>query len=201
MLENTPTGPIGNYYDKFGSGNWMVKRLMARFKQDYADLFVQASPDRLLEVGCGEGHMLALSWQMRQGMYAGIDLGAVILQQAQQRCPAAHLAVGDGHHLPYPANYFDLVVACEVLEHVQHPALVLQEMSRVSRGYCLVSVPREPIWRALNLMRGKYIKDLGNTPGHIQHWGARGFVAEVGRILDIVEVRYPLPWTMLLCRV
>jgi hypothetical protein len=30
-------------------------------------------------------------------------------------------------------------------------------------------VPREPIWRIGNMARGRYLGDLGNTPGHIQH--------------------------------
>jgi len=62
-------------------------------------------------------------------------------------------------------------------------------------------VPREPIWRILNIARGKYIGDLGNTPGHVNHWSRRGFIDLLSRRFDVVEVRSPLPWTMALCRV
>jgi len=61
-------------------------------------------------------------------------------------------------------------------------------------------VPREPIWRALNLARGKYVRDLGNTPGHLGHWSRRGFLELLGGRLEVVAVRTPLPWTMALCR-
>ena len=37
----------------------------------------------------------------------------------------------------------------------------------------LVSVPREPLWRGLNMARGAYMRDLGNTPGHVNHWSKR----------------------------
>jgi len=72
---------------------------------------------------------------------------------------------------------------------------------RLARAGWLVSVPREPIWRMLNMARGRYLSALGNTPGHIQHWSARAFVELVGQRLDVQAVRSPLPWTMALCRV
>lgn len=64
-------------------------------------------------------------------------------------------------------------------------------------NYIVLSVPREPIWRLLNMVRGKYIRDWGNTSGHIQNWSAkkfRSFLEESG--MEIVEMRKPLPWTM-----
>ena len=66
--------------------------------------------------------------------------------------------------------------------------------------FLLVSVPREPLWRALNMARGAYLKDLGNTPGHLNHWSKRGFVQLLSRYGNVVEARSPFPWTMLLVR-
>ena len=74
------------------------------------------------------------------------------------------------------------------------------EMARVSTGHLLVSVPREPLWRGLNMARGAYLKDLGNTPGHLNHWSKRAFVELLGRHGEVVEARSPFPWTMLLVR-
>jgi SAM-dependent methyltransferase len=108
---------------------------------------------------------------------------------------------GDGP-LPFGTGEFDLAAAIEVLEHVPDPAQTLAEMARVAAGgYLLVSVPREPLWRALNVARGAYVKDLGNTPGHINHFSKRGFVSLLARHGDPVEVRSPFPWTMVLVRV
>jgi hypothetical protein len=89
----------------------------------------------------------------------------------------------------------------EVLEHVPDPEAVLAEMARVASAWLLVSVPREPLWRSLNLARGAYVKDLGNTPGHLSHWSKRGFARLLARYGEIVELRSPLPWTMALLRV
>ena len=41
--------------------------------------------------------------------------------------------------------------------------------------HLLLSVPREPIFRSCNLFTGRYVKDLGNTPGHLNHWTGAGF--------------------------
>jgi hypothetical protein len=88
-----------------------------------------------------------------------------------------------------------------VLEHLEQPDIGLVALQKVATDYVILSVPCEPLWRVLNLARGKYISNFGNTPGHIQHWSSSEFIALVGRYFDIVEVKNPLPWTMILCRV
>ena len=94
-----------------------------------------------------------------------------------------------------------LAGAIEVLEHVPDPEHTVSEMARCASGHLLVSVPREPLWRGLNMARGAYIKDLGNTPGHLNHWSKRSFVQLLSRYGTVVEARSPFPWTMLLVRV
>ena len=94
-----------------------------------------------------------------------------------------------------------LVLCCEVLEHVADPVRALAVLARLARPHLIVSVPREPLWRALNLARGRYWPALGNTPGHLQHWSTPGFLALLQEHLEVVELHTPLPWTMALCRV
>jgi hypothetical protein len=60
-------------------------------------------------------------------------------------------------------------------------------------------VPNEPLWRALNMARGAYLSDFGNTPGHLQHWGSRSFRRFIETELDVIEMSRPLPWLMALC--
>jgi hypothetical protein len=93
-----------------------------------------------------------------------------------------------------------VAAAIEVLEHVPEPEATLSEMARVAERHLLVSVPREPIWRTLNMARGAYLRDLGNTPGHLNHWSKVGFVSLLSRYGTVEEVRTPLPWTMALVR-
>jgi 2-polyprenyl-3-methyl-5-hydroxy-6-metoxy-1,4-benzoquinol methylase len=193
--------PTGNTYDKYGSTNPLVKRLMARFERDMAELLERARPNSIIDVGCGEG-VLTEQWAERipDGRVVGVDLDDPKLRQewAGRERPNLEFRAALGDRLPFGDNEFEAAAAMEVLEHVPDPEAVLADMARVASGWLLVSVPREPLWRGLNLARGAYIRDLGNTPGHLNHWSKRGFAALVRRHGRLVELRSPLPWTMAL---
>jgi 2-polyprenyl-3-methyl-5-hydroxy-6-metoxy-1,4-benzoquinol methylase len=195
--------PTGNTFDKYGSPNPVVRRLMARFETDLDELFAQAEPASVLDVGCGEG-VLTERWakQLGSGRVVGIDLDDAKLaaEWAVRRRENLEFRATIGETLPFADGEFDLAAAIEVLEHVPDPLATLTEMTRVARRHLLVSVPREPLWRALNLVRGAYVRQLGNTPGHLNHWSKRGFVRLLERHGEVVQVRSPLPWTMLLVR-
>jgi 2-polyprenyl-3-methyl-5-hydroxy-6-metoxy-1,4-benzoquinol methylase len=193
----------GNTYDKYGSTNPVVRRLMAGFEATLDELFARAAPRSLLDVGCGEG-VLTERWARRiDGPVVGIDLDdpGLHAQWAQRSAPNLEYRVMKAERLPFADGEFDVATAIEVLEHVPDPAHTVAEMARVARRHLLVSVPREPLWRALNVARGAYVKDLGNTPGHLNHWSKRSFVELLSRHGEVVEARSPFPWTMLLVRV
>jgi SAM-dependent methyltransferase len=193
----------GNTYDKYGSTNPVVRRLMAGFEATLDELFVKASPSSLLDVGCGEG-VLTAQWAERiDGRVVGIDLDdpALHAEWEQRRQPNLEYKVMKAENLPFADDEFDVASAIEVLEHVPEPEHTLQEMARVAQRWLLVSVPREPLWRGLNMARGAYLRDLGNTPGHLNHWSKRSFVALLSRYGTVTEARSPFPWTMLLVRV
>ena len=65
----------GNTYDKYGSTNPVVRRLMAGFERTLDELFTKAAPQSLLDVGCGEA-VLTHKWAARiaPGRVVGIDL-------------------------------------------------------------------------------------------------------------------------------
>jgi ubiquinone/menaquinone biosynthesis C-methylase UbiE len=199
-----PAVPTGNTFDKYGSTNPVVRRLMDGFEGALDELFGRATPGSVLDVGCGEG-VLTDRWaqRLRSGRVIGIDLPDPKLESewaGRQRANLEFRAMR-AEQLPFADDEFDLAAAIEVLEHVPDPAQTLAEMARVARGHLLVSVPREPLWRALNLARGAYLRHLGNTPGHVNHWSKRAFVRLLGGYGTVVELRSPFPWTMLLVRV
>jgi SAM-dependent methyltransferase len=193
----------GNTYDKYGSTNPLVRRMMDGFERTLEGLFTAAEPRSLLDVGCGEG-VLVHRWAQRLGerRVVGIDLEEPSIQAgwAERGAPNLEYRVMRAENLPFAEDEFDLVTAIEVLEHVPDPDHTLAEMARCAERHLLVSVPREPLWRMLNMARGAYWRDLGNTPGHLNHWSRRSFVRLLSRHGEVVQARSPFPWTMLLVR-
>lgn len=198
------TVPTGNTFDKYGSDNPVVRRLMDGFEAAVDQLVLEAGPSTVLDVGCGEG-VLSEDWARRPGITSveGLDLDDPELREewAARERPGLTFRAGEAGALPYADGAWDLVAAVEVLEHVSSPDVVLAEMARVARRHLLVSVPREPVWRALNVARGAYVADLGNTPGHLHHWSGRGFRRLLARHGTVVAARAPFPWAMALVRV
>jgi ubiquinone/menaquinone biosynthesis C-methylase UbiE len=196
--------PTGNTYDKYGSTNPVVKRLMRGFHDALDELWEAAAPESVLDVGCGEG-VLTSEWaeRLRDGRIVGIDLDDPKLRAEwdARRRPNLEYRVEEATSLSFEDGEFDMAAAIEVLEHVPEPEATLAEMARVARRHVLVSVPREPLWRMLNMARGAYLRDLGNTPGHLNHWSKVGFHSLLSGYGRVQEVRTPFPWTMLLVSV
>ncbi len=195
--------PTGNTFDKYGSANPLVRRLMAGFERTLDELFAIAAPSSILDVGCGEG-ILTEKWAIRlaAGRVVGFDLEdpKLAAEWATRARPNLAFQTGDAKRLPYGDREFDMVTAIEALEHIPDPDRVVAEMARVAASQLLVSVPQEPVWRLLNIARGAYLRDLGNTPGHINHFSSRAFTRLLAGYGEVVQARSPFPWTMLLVR-
>jgi 2-polyprenyl-3-methyl-5-hydroxy-6-metoxy-1,4-benzoquinol methylase len=191
----------GNTFDKYGSSNPFVRRMMSAFEREALQLLDRAAPTSVLDVGCGEG-VLVQSWAQRLpgARMVGVDLEEASIQQgwSEHAAPNLEYRVVDGPGLPFADGEFELASAMEVLEHLPDPEQMLAEMARCARSNLLVSVPREPLWRMLNMARGAYWSSWGNTPGHLNHWSARSLRALLSGFGEIAELRSPFPWTMVL---
>jgi 2-polyprenyl-3-methyl-5-hydroxy-6-metoxy-1,4-benzoquinol methylase len=193
----------GNTYDKYGTRNPLARALMQGFERSLDELLALADPASVLDVGCGEGVVVHRWAQGRPATrFVGIDLEEESLQAGWDRHRADNLEYRTmrAENLPFEDGEFELASAIEVLEHLPNPEHALCEMDRCARGHLLVSVPREPLWRALNVARGAYWGALGNTPGHLNHWSRRSFVELLSRHGELRELRSPFPWTMALVR-
>jgi 2-polyprenyl-3-methyl-5-hydroxy-6-metoxy-1,4-benzoquinol methylase len=127
-----------------------------------------------------------------------------VIDEARRRAAGAGLdvsfSVAPIDALDPSRDAAELILCCEVMAHLDDPHAALETGARLASPWAIVSVPREPLWRALNLGRLKYVRDLGNTPGHLQHWSRRSFLDFLEARLNVVAVRSPVPWTMALCR-
>jgi ubiquinone/menaquinone biosynthesis C-methylase UbiE len=193
----------GNVYDKYATTNPVERRLVDGFLNTVEELVAISGAGEAHEVGCGEGEVsLTLA---RNGLRVrGTDAFPGVIEVARRRASAEGLKVSFEpravQELEPERDSAELVACCEVLEHLEEPMDALETLARLARPWLLVSVPREPLWRALNMARFAYLRSLGNTPGHVNHWSRQTFIAFLGRRVDVVEVRTPTPWTMALCR-
>lgn len=190
------------FIGKYEETNFISKALIDNF---YGAVESLLPPDitTVHEIGCGAGFSVARikTFLPESVTFTASDIDPVLVDMNSKMNPDVPTTVESVFELPYEDNHFDLIFALEVLEHLVEPEKALAELKRVSKKYVLTSVPREPIWRALNMARFKYLKDLGNTPGHLNHWSTRGFKQFVASECRIEDVRTPLPWTMLRARV
>jgi SAM-dependent methyltransferase len=193
---------VGTAGGKYDNPNILARRLIGQFDRAIAELAGYARPTTILEVGCGEGHVTQLLLDATDARILATDLSATVLEEAQANLSSNRVSYRTVNVMSLeplgPAP--DMVVCCEVLEHLEHPQGGLEALLTQRAEWYLLSVPREPIWRAMNIARGAYLKECGNSPGHLQHWSRRGFLRFIGRLFRPVIVRAPLPWTVVLCQ-
>ena len=201
VASETPGVVIGNHTQKYTARNpairFLTERWVARLEGVLDRVAADASTGskRALEVGCGEG-VIAQKLHRRWDEVVGLDLPDASLRAEWRSRPGPRYLHADAHALPFDDDQFDVVVAVEVLEHLPDPARGLRELARVSSRHLVVSVPREPIFRTCNLLAGRYVKDLGNTPGHLNHWSKASFIRFVSSVADVRQVTSPFPWTV-----
>jgi len=195
----------GNLYDKYSSRNPIVRWLMKNFNAALTSFVSTAAPLSIHEVGCGEGYWV-LQWN-QQGIPArGTDFSSQVIDIARENAkgrgyPATIFSVRNVYDLDPEQDSADLIVCCEVLEHLDDPHKGLRALQKIVSKHLIISVPNEPLWCILNLARGEYVKSFRNTPGHMQHWSRKQFLRLVFEYFEIIEDKNPVPWSMLLCRV
>lgn len=188
--------------EKYVSANPLRKIFLHPFQRRFVRAIQQLQPSELLEVGAGEGYLLeAIRQRLPQVRLVGLDLEASIVAEGRRVFPHLDLRQGDIYHINEPDHTWDVVVASEVLEHLERPADGLRELARVAKRYVVLSVPWEPWFRTLNLARGKHVRRWGNHPEHINNWTRQSFVDFVSGQLSVERVIPSFPWTIVLAKV
>ncbi len=194
--------PETTNYLKHSNQNPIQKALIDNF---YKELFKMIKPlkaNSILDVGCGEGFTLKKLEEKKLGKKnEGIDYSDDAIRIGKKIYPELALFKGDVYGLSYKDNTFDLSLCTEVLEHLDDPVKAVAEIRRVTSKYIIFSVPNEPFFIGANLLRGKYLKNLGNHPEHINHWtfwGFENFLEKQG--LSVVKSKHPFAWSLVLTK-
>jgi ubiquinone/menaquinone biosynthesis C-methylase UbiE len=150
------------------------------------------------EIGAGEGLSTLRLNKMVENLSAS-EYVEDLVNIAKKNNPKINVFQESVYQLKYKNSSVDLVFLLEVLEHLDYPELALEELERVSNKYLILGVPREPLWRFLNICRLKYLNDLGNTPGHLNHWSKKSIIRLIEKKYgQIIAVKSVIPWTIIL---
>jgi ubiquinone/menaquinone biosynthesis C-methylase UbiE len=201
---------FGHKYTEEGQGKIGSKLLDGYFKAvkellNESGKLTSKNKLKVIELGCGEGYSTQRLHKMlpKNSELMASEYVDNLVPVAQKLNPKVKVIQESVYELKHKDNTFDVIFLLEVLEHLDYPDTALEEIKRVLKddGALVLGVPREPLWRGLNMARGKYLKDFGNTVGHLNHWSARSLVKHVEKHLGPVVVRKnPIPWTLVLAK-
>ena len=184
--------------EKYESGNPILQRLIRRFHHRITEVIEPLQVKTVLDVGCGEGFLSRVLLDRFPGIeVSGIDASDAAVAMASTRCPEGSFRVAKLDDLERWSERYDLVVCSEVLEHVEEPARGIAALSGLA-PHAVLTVPWEPWFQLANLARGKYLKDWGNHPEHIQRWTMGGFLKLTAPHFERLHAQTLFPWTLFL---
>lgn len=198
---NATADELWEYYlEEYRNPNPIIRLLLDGYYRRIEEIIGRFGPDsRLLEVGCATGESSRRIGALLCGQHFEVSEydGRLVKKMLETGFPYP-VRQESVYSLQREDSSFDAVFFLEVLEHIEDVEAALGELFRVTGKYLVVSVPNEPLWSLLNMARGKYWGDLGNTPGHINRWTPGAFSRLLARHGKVVERYSPVPWNILL---
>jgi SAM-dependent methyltransferase len=128
---------IADVYESLYQGSSDVWDAMGRSRGEFLDYFrpllSRLSSGRILEIGCGEGGILAA---IDAAEKVAVDLSPAAIKVARTKADG-EFSVALAEALPFPTERFDLVVSLGVMEHFLDERRAFREIRRVLRpgGY------------------------------------------------------------------
>ena len=131
---------------KYLSKNPMIIFLNNYFLSTIASLVKSLESSKILDIGCGEGivdNFLINNLSVNSSQIVGLDIESTCLKIARSINPGVKFYQGSIYKLPFQDRSFDLVLALEILEHLEYPEKAIGELNRVSRDWVIISVPND----------------------------------------------------------
>ncbi len=154
--------------------------------------FAESAGQRVLEVGVGMGADY-LEWLKAGAQATGVDISAISLQRAKQRCEiagyTADLRVSDAEHLPFPDNTFDVVYSYGVMHHSPDTEQCIREARRVLKpgGSLRIMIYHHPslvglmLWLRYGFLRGKGMRQC--VLDHLESPDTKSYTREEARTI------------------
>ncbi len=120
---------INAYYEQSGV---LIRAIEQRRLDIIRKMMAARAGDRILEVGCGGGHVLR---QFPEAKLTGVDVSGEMLAKAKRNLAGYDVSLlkGDIGKLELDDESFDGIVCTEVLEHVIEPEHILENIRRLAR--------------------------------------------------------------------
>jgi len=183
LLESVIPANLSAYYDAIAgrsergfqrTSGYIHPHQVARFKR-VLEIVRGYAPATIIEAGCADGMMTAQLAEIARWVWA-FDISPAMIA-ACPVLPNVHYEMLDVEGAPF-ADDVDLIVCCEVLEHVRHPQCVVRricERASVAVFTAPVTEPSNP--DAFNLGLYRCEQKAGDASGHIWAWDMDGFLS------------------------
>jgi SAM-dependent methyltransferase len=187
----------GNYFDKYGARNPLVRFVVGRYLNTLYRLLEKDAFSSLLDAGCGEGEIVQrIVDRYSPHRLVGVDLDPHLIARLNQLYPE-HQFTARSLTTYLDKQSYDVVLCLEVLEHIPEYRDALSSLAALSARRYIISVPNEPFFRAANLARLKYLRRIGNTPGHVNNFSYYRFRQMLREAFPgcVVKTRLCYIWT------
>lgn len=176
---------IDDYYDRSGPIiRFFERRRLAHIRR----MMAPVAGERLLEVGCGGGHVLRL---FPECQLTGVDVSGEMLRKARRNLRGldVRLVKGELFDVDFEPRSFDGIICSEVLEHVIDPESILEQMQLLLApgGRAAVTIPNDHLIHALKVCVRR--SGLSHLPPfeHIP-WGSDQYHLHAWRVLDMRDL-------------
>jgi ubiquinone/menaquinone biosynthesis C-methylase UbiE len=179
-----PEGYRSNNQSKWEFDNRLYQKHLELYLDKMFRHLLGTGARRVLDVGCGEGIVYrAMRERGWSGQWTGFDFSVEAVAFAKQASPEAEWRQASAYEIPFADKSFELVFSSQVFEHLPNPQVPLMECARVAERHLLLSVPMEPVFRALTWL--SVTLKLGQNPDHVNYWtpaAFRKFASRAGRL-------------------
>lgn len=160
----------------------------------------------VLDAGCGDGWYTELLDEMGLTVI-GLDISRFCLARCKTRFKNADFVLADVHYPPFKPISFDLIIAAQLLEHIEVPDRVVKVLSNLLKpnGRIVIETPcrtnlTDHLIKQLPLLKGKANWGLTIDPTHKHFFSIKDLIhiiksqkLSIEKIQGLIHFNYSLP--------
>jgi len=172
-----------------------IDRFMRRVERELHALDVRT----ILDIGCGEGYFIEYLSDRMNVAVTGVDIDPAKIEAARRKAPQHTFVCADLFSADLAYEQAGLLLAMEVLEHLDDPKRALRRITQLAPA-AILTVPHEPFFSIASFLGGNYIKTMGRHPDHVNAWSPTTLRTLLTPYYRSIEVQRSFPWIIAICR-